>query len=506
MASESRAGIPPVAKMKPVSIREILAGHQARDPNVPAIITTTAAISYGELLDRITDLVAWLVGHGFLAEAPTAITVRNDVDHLIAAMALLCLASPQVNLPPQESDISRRAIAERVGALQLIGDRDEEWMKGMTRFLPPFQSLPRAGRGAAPTRFLSLDAKPLYQNTSGSTNVPKTIPIPLQRMLTVAGRSALDPHERRVLRGSSMQFDSSRFHRIVSLLAGNTCVFAEIADCESLRRLCADAEVSAIHLGVYKLTSLVSSGPGKGSILPAFTQIVTGGSRVPGALRERVRRTMTPNLWVVYATSEIGEISRAGPDEHEVFPEGVGFPSDNVTVEIVDAAGMILPPGRLGHARVRKRGAPNGYLGDPVASRSFRNDAFYPGDILSQEKGAPLTFHGRADDLMILNGINILPAAIEDRLEEHPAVREAVAFALSSRVHGEIPVAAVVLSGVHNDRNPESFVAFCRETLGVRGPRQVFVVDDIPRNSAGKPLRRRLAEAYRSSPVGLPAP
>lgn len=495
----SRGGLPPVAKMTSVSIHEILTRHRSRDPSAPAIITTRAVVSYAELLDRIADLAGWLVANGFSPEAPTAILVRDDVDHLITAMSLLCLASPQVNLPPQETDSSRRAVAERVGATQLVGDRDEAWMSGMKRFFPPFQRLPRAGAGAEPNCLLPVDAKPLYQNTSGSTNIPKTIPIPLQRMLTVAERLASDPYERRVLRGSSMQFDSSRFHRIVSLLAGNTCVFAEIADGESLRALCAGAKVSAIHIGAYKLASLVSSVNAKRPILPTFTQIITGGSRVPGALRERVRQTLTPNLWVLYATSEIGEISRADPNQHEAFPEGVGFPSVNVTVEIVDPSGAILPPGSLGHARVRKKGAPSSYVGDKVASKSFRDDAFYPGDILSQKEGEPLVFHGRADDLMILNGINILPAAIEDRLQEHPAVREAVAFPVSSRVHGEIPVAAIVLSSAHHDLNTESIVAFCRETLGVRGPRGVFVVDGIPRNPAGKPLRRQLAEAYGSS-------
>jgi acyl-CoA synthetase (AMP-forming)/AMP-acid ligase II len=93
---------------------------------------------------------------------------------------------------------------------------------------------------------------------------------------------------------------------------------------------------------------------------------------------------------------------------------------------------------------------------------------------------------------MILNGINVFPSAIEDTLESHVDVQEAVAYSLKSRVHGEIPVAAVVLRPQARARTPDHLLDFCRQSLGIRGPRQIVVVDRIPRNAAGKPLRREL--------------
>ena len=107
-----------------------------------------------------------------------------------------------------------------------------------------------------------------------------------------------------------------------------------------------------------------------------------------------------------------------------------------------------VAPGEIGQIRVRKGGVPKDYVAEPGANANFQDGWFYPRDLVSQRPGEPLIFHGRADDVMILNGINIFPSAIEDTLESHPAVKEAVAYAIKSRVHGEIPVAAVVL----NDR------------------------------------------------------
>jgi len=94
---------------------------------------------------------------------------------------------------------------------------------------------------------------------------------------------------------------------------------------------------------------------------------------------------------------------------------------------------------------------------------------------------------------MILNGINIFPSAIEDVLESLPNIREAVAFPLNSRIHGEIPAAAIVLSERAEHEDISDILRYCQQLLGVRAPRQIRVVGSIPRNAFGKPLRKELA-------------
>ena len=231
-----------------------------------------------------------------------------------------------------------------------------------------------------------------------------------------------------MLRTSSMEFDSSRLQRICALIAGNTCIFHQDLSLDALGAFCARAEVTEIHIGTYKLASLLRGNPGRQSMLPSFTRVLAGGSRVPGALRDAVRRHLTGNLWVHYATSEVGAISIAKPEEHEAYPEGVGLPLPGVSVALVDAAGNEIGDGAVGELKVRKTGMPTGYLDSAHRSRAFSDGWFHTGDLLSRDAGGPLIFHGRADDMMILNGINIFPAAIEDLLESLPGVLEAAAF------------------------------------------------------------------------------
>jgi long-chain acyl-CoA synthetase len=339
----------------------------------------------------------------------------------------------------------------------------------------------------------SLDSICVYQNTSGSTNIPKTFGFTFERVLNLARRYASDPKERRALRTGSIEFDTHRLHRICSLIAGHSCVFSRQFDRRSLVAVCERAAVSTIHMGAYKLASLVQEEAQGHARLPSFTAVLTGGSRVPGRLRKDIKRLLTDNLWVLYATSEVGMISLASPDQHDSFPEGVGFPASGVTVDIFGSSGEAIAPGEIGQIRVRKAGMINGYVAESKGSSSFNDGWFYPHDLVSLSDGGPLIYHGRADDVMILNGINVFPTAIEDILESHPDVKEAVAYPIKSRIHGEIPVAAVVLKEGARERDVSQLMDLCRRVLGIRAPRQIFVIDRIPRNTAGKALRRELA-------------
>ena len=317
--------------------------------------------------------------------------------------------------------------------------------------------------------------------------MPKTFVFSYERLLTLASRYLNDPHQRRALRFGSIEFDAHRLSRVCALLAGNCSVFLRNVTLQGLIEQCELAEVTSLNLGVYALSCLLKAEMRHCRKLPSFTTVHSGGSRVPGALRKDLKRFLTDNLYVLYATSEVGTISRATPDQHDTFPEGVGFPWSGVTVEVIGLNGEHVAPGEIGQLRVRKSGIPNEYIAEARDNSNFQEGWFYPRDLLSYREGEPLIYHGRSDDVMILNTINVFPSAIEDTLESHPDVIEAVAYPVKSRVHGEIPVAAVVLKDSALTRDPTHLLTLCRKTLGIRAPRQIRVVDKIPRNAAGKP-------------------
>jgi acyl-coenzyme A synthetase/AMP-(fatty) acid ligase len=106
-----------------------------------------------------------------------------------------------------------------------------------------------------------------------------------------------------------------------------------------------------------------------------------------------------------------------------------------------------------------------------------------------------LHVHGRIDDMMIMNGINIFPTEIERVLEAHPAVEAAAAFPIASRVHGQIPIAAVELRAGCTC-TPAELLGHARDQLGLRAPRRVEILAALPRNAQGKVVRREIAGSF----------
>ena len=214
---------------------------------------------------------------------------------------------------------------------------------------------------------------------------------------------------------------------------------------------------------------------------------------MPLSLRQRFRARFDTLLHVHYGAREFGRISSTYPGGDSDTVESVGAPVPWIELEIVDGNGAALPSGEVGELRVRSECMTHEYHGDPVATaRHFKQGWFYPGDLASLTSAGALCLHGRSDDMMNLNSIKIFPAEIERVLEEHPGVKAAAVFAKPSSAHGDIPLAAVEL---HESAmvNVDELMARARERLGVRAPRKIFVVDALPRSTAGKILKRELA-------------
>jgi acyl-coenzyme A synthetase/AMP-(fatty) acid ligase len=208
-----------------------------------------------------------------------------------------------------------------------------------------------------------------------------------------------------------------------------------------------------------------------------------------------IRERLSPNLYIHYGTTEVGIIAIATPDHVARIPGAVGAPVPGVKVEIVDAEGHPVPAGEIGEIRVRSAAAIDFYLDDEDENaRAFQNGWFRPRDSVSLTEAGVLIHHGRADDVIILDGINIYPFEIEDALLEHEAVTEAVAFSVKSPARGDIPLAAVV---VKRSLVRAELLNYCHSLLGEHAPHDVIALASLPRNAMGKVVKTELPDIYR---------
>ncbi len=162
-------------------------------------------------------------------------------------------------------------------------------------------------------------------------------------------------------------------------------------------------------------------------------------------------------------------------------------------MRIADSDGNWLADGEHGEVCVRGSNVMLGYWGLEQETRaSFFGDWFRTGDLGYRDEDGYFFLVDRIKDLIIVNGMNVYPRMIEEVLYRHPDVAEAAVVGEPHRLHGEIPVAFVVPKP-QAAADPARLRDWCKEHLGRHEiPRRVELREGLPRNAAGKILKREL--------------
>jgi benzoate-CoA ligase len=185
--------------------------------------------------------------------------------------------------------------------------------------------------------------------------------------------------------------------------------------------------------------------------------------------------------------------NRAG----SVRPGTSGTPAEGYEMEIRDPDGILCPTGEAGEMWVRGPSALTMYWHQYGRSRDkIRGDWFLTGDRYRQDEDGYYWYEGRVDDMMKVGGLWVSPIEIENRLMEHPAIREAAVVAVDIDHMSRIKAVVILSDGVSGDDNlATELQAWCKETLQrYQFPHVVEYVDDFPRTATGKIQRFKLRE------------
>ena len=153
-----------------VSPFAILQGHAHRQPASEAVWTKGAVLTYAELFDRIAACANSLLHNGLRPGEVTGVAIRDEIDNLVCAAALLCLGTPQICLASHEPPANNRAIARRLNATQVVAQGTIDWMDGITVVPAPASRDLAAGWTSDPGHGFANrrpDWIPLYRNTFG---------------------------------------------------------------------------------------------------------------------------------------------------------------------------------------------------------------------------------------------------------------------------------------------------------------------------------------------------
>lgn len=285
-------------------------------------------------------------------------------------------------------------------------------------------------------------------------------------------------------------------HRVAvsALLAGARALVFERFEVGEVARLLSEGRVTGGFFVPTHLRRLLRHGFGA----PAIRKALHAGEPCPPEVKERALEVFPEGtLWEFYGSTE-GQFTAISPEEWRARPGSVGRARPGRRLEIED-------PGPDGVGRIWATSPPAWrweYWRDPIKTREawrtpetdgVDEPMFTVGDLGRLDREGYLHLVGRREDLVISGGVNVYPAEVERVLEEHPDVVEAAVFGVPDPEWGQRVCAAVVAPGGSADDVRD----WARGRLaGSHAPKEVRVVDALPRTQTGKVRRGELAERW----------
>jgi acyl-CoA synthetase (AMP-forming)/AMP-acid ligase II len=495
---------------------ELLEDHAKRSPDAAAILAPDRApLSYGRLYQHIGAVGRALRAMGIGREDRLAVILPNGPD---LAVAILCVASNAacavLNPAYAADELERYFDALRLHAVITPAGIDLPARRvALARGLRVIE-LAAASDAEGGLFTLSADhaGKPsrdpvgpgsiaLFVLTSGTTARPKIVSLTHANICTSAYSSvaslALKESDRCLNVLPLFHCHGLVDTVLASLAAGAGVVCTVGCDVNSFFGWLRDFRVkwySAVPTMHQAILAQARRSPEQAENC-RLRFIRSASSPLPPRVFAELERTFATSAIEFYGMTETaGAPIAANPlPPGQRKPGSCGIPV-GLDVAIMSDSGGFLPRCKTGQVVVRGAAVTHGYDGDPALTRdAFAGDWFKTGDLGFFDDDGYLFLVGRSREMINRGGEKITPREVDEVLLEHPAVAEAVTFAVPHATLGEDVAAAIVLRP-HGEATPKDIRQFAMERLAdFKVPRQVLVVKELLKGPTGKVQRIGLA-------------
>jgi amino acid adenylation domain-containing protein len=458
---------------------ELFEEQVEKTPAAAAVEYEGRQLTYVELNRQANRLAHYLQILGVKPEARVAICVKRGLEMIVGLLAILKSGGAYVPLDPDYPQERLQYMLEDSEPVALLTQAEvKERLGPLPAGLPTldltdavWSSQPESNLEAAGSKRSAGHGHLAYVlHTSGSTGKPKGVMVSHQNLVssTFARKLAYGDLGRFLLL-SSISFDSSVAGIFGTLLHGGTLIIAS----NDLARDPLRLNQAVQSLGVESLLCvpslykhfLESSVCGKKQL----SRVIVAGEVCPPELVARSGRQQPQvELFNEYGPSEAtvwASVHRcAHPSSRQSVP--IGRPIANTRVYILDRRGDPVPIGVAGEVYIGGAGVARGYLNrDELTAERFVPDpyagqlgarVYRTGDLGRWLADGNLEFLGRNDDQVKIRGFRIELGEIAERLQEHPAVKEAVVIAREDAPGEKRLVAYYSSSTLHTFSDPES--------------------------------------------------
>ena len=342
-----------------------------------------------------------------------------------------------------------------------------------------------------------LQASMIY--TSGTTGHPKGAWRPngvdSANVLQVISIFELTQSDVHLLCGPGYHSGVSFFSSLHQVL-GATVVAQPKFEADEALDLIERHGVTTTFIAPTLLQRLVDAQQRKLRDVSSLRALILGAAPCPYEMKVRAETLFGKVLWEFYGATETGVNTVLRPEDQLRKPGSCGTAVPGHEIRLVGADGTEVPDGEPGEFMVR-----NGWLAQyhnrPEATvKSLRDGFFSVGDIAYRDTEGYYYICDRRIDMIISGGVNIYPAEVEAALHAHPSVMDAAVIGVPNDQWGE-SVKAVVQLRAGATVTEDELIAFSAERVAsYKKPRSIDFVEELPRDAAGKLLKRAIREPY----------
>ncbi len=336
--------------------------------------------------------------------------------------------------------------------------------------------------------------------SSGTTGHPKGIVINHKIRVAYSTLSAsifrMTP-ESVMLHSGALVFNGAFITLLTSMFLGSTFILHPQFDTEAFIETVQREKVTHVMMVPSQVVGVLHSANFSAEALSSLEMICSVGAPLHKEHKEELIKHLPNRLYELYGLTE-GFMTILDRNDYETKTGSVGAPTAFFDIRIENDDKKQVPAGVVGEIVGKGPIQMVEYYKRPGLTRQAVVEGWlYTGDMGYVDEDGFLYLVDRKKDMIISGGVNVYPRDIEEIIVQHPDVMEAAVFGIPDEKWGETPVAAVTMAITANI-STEELVHWTNERVSAKFQRihQAVILEDFPRNAAGKTLKRTIRDEF----------
>ncbi|RDW18948.1 o-succinylbenzoate--CoA ligase [Oceanobacillus chungangensis] len=488
--------------------------HKRADitPNRMALITERSEDTYEMLSSKVNNMAAFLQNECQLKKGDrVAILSQNSAEYMISyfAIAQLGLVAVPLNIRLTATELAFQINDSGAKTILFETETSELYREICNHvYFVNAYLMEKIGKATEKNvRHVAVDAANdayIICYTSGTTGRPKGAVLTQENMFwnAINCQYALDitSMDNTIVLLPLFHIGGIGLFAFPTLLTGGTVIIPKKFDSAKAINIIEEYGVTIV-MGVPTIHEAIRKNPNFDTAnFQSVRWFYSGGAPCPKELINQYLARGLPFGQGMGMTETAPTIFMLSREDYKYKVGSIGKPAMFCDIKIVDQAGLPVKKGEIGELLIKGPNVMKEYWGLPDKTKeAIRDGWFHSGDLMREDEDGFIYVAGRKKDMIISGGENIYPLEVEQVINELPEINEVAVIGITDEKWGEIPVAYLSLNN-GSTKSEEEIKSYCQKRLAkYKIPKNIFILDELPKNATGKIDKSRILEFQMKS-------